>query len=654
MSWWLNNNLRMIQNNLRSIDVQMDTKKYVETLKEFGANVTMIGCGGISSLYPTDLETQVRSPYLKDDFIYNIVEECHKNDIKVIVRFDFTKTDIELYEKHPEWFTVNTNGEPLLYNGTAAACVNGDYQQKHMFEVIKEVLERYQVDGIFFNAFMYNVWGYDGKLYGICQCESCKRRFKEMYGEELPTKMDNDDPAYQKYIEFQAYTLKELLDRVKELVKSYSSEIAICTYNDNVDIVRNESNHSVDRPLPLWIYPSSEHTSAVVDANNGRISSNVVINFVDFFARYMGISKHLVKTFLYQDMASGSGLDWCILGSFEDQPDKKAYESVKEVFQYHKKYEQYFGKFKSSAKILLVGNKLSHYICDAEYRGIYKMLKESHQIFNIARFDQLDSFADKLDEYEVILLPGIDSTGSKVFDKALKNTKACVIATGLTMKNEPENLKDIFGITLGEQLKAIRGCYVKTEPKAVFSSFNQTDWVYLDKEYHYIHLDEENEGLLPLISSASFGPPEKCFGHEMTDQASLSIKEKRFAYFPWMVGTLYYNHGYEEFKNLLLNVLNYMSPVHNAFTTNAPGCIEMFFNKIEDNQYLLQLINLSGNNGTTISEALPVYDIEVDFNEIIPAKITELAPEGEISIRTNQNKLIVDRILNYKAYLIKV
>jgi hypothetical protein len=313
---------------------------------------------------------------------------------------------------------------------------------------LKEVLERYPIDGIFLNAFLYNVWGYDGRRYGICQCESCKRRFLEMYDEELPTKEDAGDPVYQKYAEFQAYTLKELLYQVKVLVKSYNQDIAICTYNDNVDIVRSESNHSVDQAPPLWIYKSSENTSYVVDAGNGRISSNVVINFVGLFARYMGISEHLVKIFLYQNMAAGSGLDWCILGSFEDHPDKKAYDVVKEVFQYHKRYEQYYGKMISQAKILLVSSRYSQYICDAEYRGIYKTLKESHLLFDVARFDRLGYFADRLDEYDVVILPGIESTDSEAFDRTLKNTTACVISTGLTMKNEPDKLKELFGITL--------------------------------------------------------------------------------------------------------------------------------------------------------------------------------------------------------------
>ena len=43
MSWWTEKRFRMIQNNLRDIDAGMDVEAYVETLKEFGANVCMVG-----------------------------------------------------------------------------------------------------------------------------------------------------------------------------------------------------------------------------------------------------------------------------------------------------------------------------------------------------------------------------------------------------------------------------------------------------------------------------------------------------------------------------------------------------------------------------------------------------------------------------------
>ena len=45
----------------------MDVESYVETLKEFGANVCMVGCGGITAFHPTRLEMSENQPYLKDD-----------------------------------------------------------------------------------------------------------------------------------------------------------------------------------------------------------------------------------------------------------------------------------------------------------------------------------------------------------------------------------------------------------------------------------------------------------------------------------------------------------------------------------------------------------------------------------------------------------
>ena len=55
MGWWTEKRYRMIQNNLRDIDAGMDVDRYVETLVEFGADVCMVGCGGITSFYPTEL-----------------------------------------------------------------------------------------------------------------------------------------------------------------------------------------------------------------------------------------------------------------------------------------------------------------------------------------------------------------------------------------------------------------------------------------------------------------------------------------------------------------------------------------------------------------------------------------------------------------------
>ncbi len=53
MAWWLENNIRMIQNNIRDIDARIDIDRLIECLKSFDVNTLQIGCGGITSFHPS-------------------------------------------------------------------------------------------------------------------------------------------------------------------------------------------------------------------------------------------------------------------------------------------------------------------------------------------------------------------------------------------------------------------------------------------------------------------------------------------------------------------------------------------------------------------------------------------------------------------------
>ena len=130
MAWWLQNNLRMIQNNLRDIDAGMDVDAWFAEIESSHCNCVMVGAGGITSFYPTNLPYQTRSPYLKGDLLGEIVRVCHAHGVRVIARFDFSKTHERLLAEHPEWYYVSEAGEHLHYNDTAATCVCGEYQQR--------------------------------------------------------------------------------------------------------------------------------------------------------------------------------------------------------------------------------------------------------------------------------------------------------------------------------------------------------------------------------------------------------------------------------------------------------------------------------------------------------------------------------------------
>lgn len=654
MRWWMKNNLRMIQNNLRDIDGRMDVDYEVQKLKKFGANTVQIGCGGISSFLPDCLDVQKQTPYLNPKMFGELVEKCHENNIKVIARFDFSKTHESFMEEHSDWFMRVADGSAVKYNNTYATCINGAYQKKHSLEIIRDAITRFPVDGIFFNMFGYITRDYSGKYIGICQCENCRSEFRKRYGMELPLEEDETDPAYQLYKQFKRDTADEILDSIRTMVKGINPDIAISTYHcHGVDIVRNESNSAVDRPLPFWLYSSSENVASLEGSYSDKISSNCAINAVDLPYRFMGVSKYLTAIRLYENMANNSGLDWCIIGSFEDYPDRDNFELVKEIFHFHKKNEAYYGNLKSTAKIILVQPYDSgEWITNPEFRGIFKMLKEAHRMFRVVNQYQLSEILPCLNQYDTIILPGVQALQKDEIWKEIEKTKIRVIITGLGLKDKPELLRNKFGISLKEQIHEIRGSYMLTEPKTVFKDFELRDWVYLDQDYWIMETEEETERLLPFISSAMYGPPERCFGHQVTDIPSVSVKKKKYIYFPWMIGTLYYQQGYEDMKKIFLNVMDAYTPNSEPFDTDAPEMVELFWDMLDEKRYMLQLINLTGFNGTTMMAPLKLNDIHIGFKGSRPVKVTELTSEGEIQAEA-LSEMSISNLGIYKAYIIE-
>ncbi|MCH1948078.1 hypothetical protein MCJ35_02545 [Enterocloster sp. OA13] len=651
MKWWMEHRFRMIQNNLRDIDADLDIDMEIKKLKEFGADVVQIGCGGISAFSPSGLDCQVPSPYLKNDMFGTLVERCHDNGIKVIARFDVSKVHESLGDIHPEWLSRRADGSAICFNDTVAACINGGYQQVEALEIIKEILGKYPVDGIFFNMFGYQTRDYDNRYVGICQCENCKRRFLGMYGEMLPTEENEDDPIYRRYREFKEYTVRDILEKIRRTIDSVNPEIALSTYSGHcVDIVRTESNSALDRPYPFWIYSASDNTASVEGTFPGKVSSNCAINAVDIPYRFMGVSPFLNQIRLYQNMANGSNLDWCIIGAFEDYPDRKNYDGVKEVFRFQKRYQAYFDNLRSDAGVLLVQpNPPYETQFSSEYRGVFRMLKEAHIQFDVIMQDGLDMAAEHLEQYKLIILPGIEDVDSRNFAQALKSSDAVILATGCSFRHNGTLLKELFGQALAEKVEPVRGSYILTQPKDMFQSFQEQDWIYMDREFY--RMQGEGNAILPYVSAAMYGPPERCFGHEVTEIPGGTIYKEKNIYLPWQPGTLYYQHGYEAFKDIILDIIRNMGCLEDDFIVTAHKSLEVFYGPCGKGQYLLQMINLSGFNGTTVWEPIS-QQAGFGWTGRIPDRIWELGQEGAV-LQEGTDKLVISSIGTYRAYLIE-
>ena len=264
--WWEGYPWRMIQTNLREIDMRdIDAEEYVRQMKSMHATVAMINAAGIIASYKTDIPWHFQSPFLTGDQLQDIIEVSHREGLRVVARTDFSKIRRPIYEQHPDWACIYPKGVIEDYNGDVHCCVNGAYQQHYSLLTIREALEKLDLYGIFFNMGGYITHNYSHEYLGMCQCENCRNRFREMFGIALPVDENMDDPAFRKYLVFKRITLADHKKKVVEAIRAVRPDIAIARNTiDGTGLQRMESNTEIDRPLPHWQYSASDNTKTCV------------------------------------------------------------------------------------------------------------------------------------------------------------------------------------------------------------------------------------------------------------------------------------------------------------------------------------------------------------------------------------------------------
>jgi hypothetical protein len=663
--WWEQNNLRVIQTNLPAYEAAtLDPDLLVKDLIANSANTLLINAGGIMAFYPTRLDFQYTNPYLKNNnMLANVVKKCHKNNIRVIARFDFSRVHESIFKAHPDWCYISPKGERLINTDMYAVSINGPYVQDCAFKIVSEVLDDFPVDGIFLNMPGYQVNNaYEGKYLGIDQNEFDKKRFFEYSkGLTLPKEESKTDPVYQKYLEFKKFTGDDWSKRLYEMVKAKSPQVAICTYTDKyVDIIRHESQANSE--LPYWPYTASDNVNNAVHSFPSHIISNSSIQQISFKSRYNAVEPQEVAIRLYENIANGSGLDISMMGDMRNYEDERNYDVIKNIYSFHKKYEPYFGNYRSVAKVALIApGTWPGGMPMQEYRGLQLMLKEAHIPFDIIADIQIQNLADKIKSYKLLILPDItDLSQSSV--EVLKDAVAGgtnIIATNTTLSDDPATLLSMFGAKVVNKNNDGSGNYLSLDNPNVFKHLSKQKMVFLKYNVGLYDLSLADERYLPILSKGRPGPPEIIGGHEPIGNYAMAVKKFKNSsavLMPFNLGRLYYLNGYEEHKNIFLDVLDHIYPeAKQVVVANAPSRVEVILQryglntskrKPTDDGLILHLINLTGFSGATYFAPIPVSNISFAIQSgFKPSKVlnmTDMQPipftweNGTVSFSVNK------------------
>ncbi|WP_416970820.1 family 10 glycosylhydrolase [Streptomyces sp. 4F14] len=577
--WWQERPMRLVQTNLRETDVTVDPERFVESLREFSANVVLFNAGGIVANYPTDLPFQHRNPLLRGDFLGEVLEHAHAAGIRLIARFDFSKVNEAIAADRPDWHYRSLAGTPVTYNGQTHVCLNSQYQQEHSLEIMAEVASRYPVDGVFINMHGYQVRDYSGTYHGICQCPNCARRFTDG-----PLPRSEDDSLYPAYEEFKARTIAELFERRAATVKAIRPSIATCNYTaSGTDIYRLESGTHLVDGRPDFTYSAGHHVRLVSDTWPGKAVSNAAVHFVDYPMRNAAVSPHLTALRLAQDAVHGGWLDFYVLGTLDGQDDRRCFGQVRDLYAFHAAHERHYTGTTSLADVCLI-----HPVPrepGPEFLGLYRMLAEHHIPFDVIREDAADR--ERLSRYAAVVVPG---------PHLAVDTDRPLLTTG----------------TRGGD--RVEGAYfaIRPDDRKTLSGLDDLDLVYLYGTFE--PYEGEGEPFLAYIPPHMFGPPEKCYYTEVTDTPGLVRTPSGDVVIPWDIGTHYERYANDGHARLVLAALRDLLGLEPRLTTDAPPVVEV---TARDNpgagELLVSFVNLTGQLGTAFHAPVPVRDITVSL-----------------------------------------
>ena len=633
--WWMTEPGRWVQTNLRETDATLDANRLVTQLSAMHANVLLMGMGGIVAYYPTKTEFHYASPYLPGgaDLFGDMLAKAHAHGIRVVGRYDFSKTSKAVFDAHPEWFFRQANGLPVLYNGLYVTCINGGYYREQAMKILAEGLDRYDVDGLFFNAFGNQARDYGGRDLGLCHCDACERKYRAMFHREIPEKADDD------YRRFMFVSSREVAAAIGDLIHSKRPKAGYFNYiQESTDGIMSESNTAIDRPLPMWPYSASDNVNRARNGEPGKMAVNLCMQFIDFHWRFATVPPQEIASRLWQNVANGGALAFEVNGTL-DQQDRQAVQTAKPIFEWLAANEQYYAREQSAARVLLLGSpaKTGQAYSQSAYRGLFRLLSEEHIPFAVS--DNMNWLHKR--QFDLVIAS----------DWAPQELNSYVESGGQVLIVSPHTPE--FPIAKVTKTWDDMKGYFRVRDHSQLPSLKDTDLMMTDGPY--TEVETEGNPWLTLVPPSFIGPPELVhIDMKDTSKPGLVFSKRgkgTVAWIPWDLGALYYRESLPAHAALFRDVVNRLNP-HRQLLTDAHPLVEITWMK-QDGRQLLHMINLSGHSDTSYFPPVPMDDIRIRVAGAFSSARTLRTPSQiVVKVTDGYSEFTVPRLRDYELVVL--
>ncbi len=148
------------------------------------------------------------------DLLSESIQAARRNGQIVIAYIASIWGDRQMYMRHPDWAQRKTDDEVTTWDAnysSVAMCPNSPYRE-YLANVAREIGERYDVDGFYFDEPSFQSW---------CNCTYCREKFMQECSRPLPTVERWGDPVFRQFL---AWRKRQIADWRRDLYQTVKRE----------------------------------------------------------------------------------------------------------------------------------------------------------------------------------------------------------------------------------------------------------------------------------------------------------------------------------------------------------------------------------------------------------------------------------------------
>lgn len=375
-----------------------DVQDFVKTLKDAHVNSINIfaKCHHGMCYYPTKVGRM--HPGLDFDLLGTMIGELHKNDIKCPIYFPLGWE--EDAANRTEWLEIGRDGivgrklpTESGYYTWRKLCLNNREYREHIKAQLKEIIENYEVDGLWFDIVRQDV----------CLCPNCVKEMKAM---GLNPDSDTD------VIKHDDMVLVSLQDELNDFVHSFNPEITT-VYNtgwgpdggfDPEHTIENRAyrqDHVEIESLPSggWGYMHFPYLANFYNRDNRPVvgmNGKFHLSWGDHGSLK---NQEALEFECFRMIANGCAASVGDQLHPRGQMNHSAYKRIGRVYEVIEQLEDYL---EGSRKCADIGVIVSADFYDKDTlsdEGVLRMLMQMHYQFDLI------TVADDFDRYSLLILP---------------------------------------------------------------------------------------------------------------------------------------------------------------------------------------------------------------------------------------------------------